>query len=222
MEETEGHKAAISFKDHACRDPRILRTFAFGLIVYSSMAPDIGYAQSSAVQVVTSVLDRHIEYCEPVMSDPQGFIESLPKRLPAGTYGTRTTPDGRLFRLIISSGNGMFTTHFSRYMFENRGHENCATYFTGLGAIAQDNATAAQAFETVVGGRIGRENMRGGQMPELYSGQAGASDILSENADSYEYLTRDVLSDANDLTTSHVTGDYVSFVTHRELFPEEQ
>ncbi|MEX0348763.1 MAG: hypothetical protein AB3N15_05000 [Paracoccaceae bacterium] len=189
-------------------------------VAIAAFVPMSLQAQSSPQHVVETVIDLHLDYCGQAMDDPGAFLKALPELLPAGTFGTRTSPDGRLFRLTISTGGGKYSTHFSRYMFEDRGHENCATYLVSPDAATQSDKAFANAFEQAAIARFGKENVRGGSLPELYASHSGGSDVLEENSLSHEFLTRNVLSDANDLTFTHVTGGYVSLVTHRELLRE--
>lgn len=187
------------------------------LVAWVASSPAATLAQSRAEQVVVSVIDRHIDLCGQAMRDPEAFLNALPSLFPAGTYGTRTSPDGRLFRLTISTGSGQFSTKYSRYLFEDRGHENCATYFISTEPFAPDEATAADTFQTVAAARFGASNLRGGQLPELYATYNGGTDVLEENPLNFEFLTRKVLPGGDNLTSSHVTNTYISLVTHRDL-----
>ena len=193
------------------------RLSSIGFVVFALLANALpSTAQSAAEQVISSVLESHIDICGDALSDPQGFINGLESNSLIASHITDATPDGRIFRISMSSNGGQLNTQFTRFLLDTHGHENCATYYSNQQTVP-DASAAASGFQTVVAAHVGENNIRGGQLSQYFSDGSAGSDTLSEMVESHEFVMSNIIGDPNLLTVSNVTIGYVSFVTQREL-----
>ena len=176
------------------------------------------WAQSSdqLQGLMNGIVDRHKEICSAVMENPQLFVGRLAASAPEESYGVRTSPDGKLFRITVSSDLGQYTTTYSRYMLDNSGHEDCVTFFQNSNAIPNGTA-AADAFQQVTENLLGSDNVNGGQIAQLFPDASGQSDRLDEFSESFEFVMKGVLEDSSLITISQVSGGYVTIASGRQM-----
>lgn len=185
--------------------------------IFAAIGLCITTAAQSAQPV--DVFDQHIEVCGPAMADPEAFVSGLGNVAP-GTHEVSVTEDGRIFRAIIATGNGHYTTHFSRYLLTDRGHENCATYYND--GLFNNESTAAQAqeFRSQAAELFGADNVVGGLMPQFYAEPGSGNDVLPSDYESYEFLIGGLLGLPDVISVSSVAAGQMSIVSQRELVRE--
>ncbi|MEO0370735.1 MAG: hypothetical protein AAF231_04685 [Pseudomonadota bacterium] len=175
-------------------------------------------AKADPTPAIFETMDRYIALCTEVMADPQAYVDSLPTRAPAGTFGIVTSPDGMHVTVTRAAGGGKFFDTYNRSLLRDWGTEGCGTYSTGF--VKGENVELATIVEAHLRQTYGTDNVTGGAMPELYSEWGSTSDQLLTNPGNHIYHVYGMLPDPELDTMIQVTTDFLSFTTFRGLSAE--
>lgn len=171
----------------------------------------VAQTQQTATSLIEEALNLHLTICAEALVDFEGFEASLPSTLPDGTFGVRSSEDGAVQRIFISSGDGGFDTQVSRYAFANTLRTNCATYVADTSMHTPQLMSETYLDVVTRAATLGR--VVGGSVPSLASGWGSGSDQLEEYEGSYEFLVTGLFEGQPYITISAVAEGYFSFVS---------
>jgi len=186
------------------------------LLVLSASQSASGQTPHEAI--ILDALNVHRSHCGFAFTDPEAFLAEVQTTYPVGTFAVVTSPDSRIFRLSISTGQGRYNTQYSRYFSARHGEESCATYvLVETENMMGDPTNVAQTLEAVMTEQVGGQSVFGGQVDQYYADAMARSDVLLTDHVSYEYVFDDVLPGANAPTLSHVALGHLSLVSTRRI-----
>lgn len=162
------------------------------------------------VQRITGALDYHISTCSVALANPDGFYDHVAASQPDGSFALSASPDGRVNRVAMVSGDGAYTTHLSQYLYHDVPRINCATYFSDYDGLSPIDALGT-AYLQVLTERLGSDAIVGGLVQNFYA-QAGTA-LLLDAGGAHEFLLHGLLDGLPVLTISAVQVGHVSFVT---------